>query len=490
MKGTQKKFRWLIGFSLLLPVLITGGCGKKKPAYSDLVYLEDYIPPPPVVLIPGPTNEGVKAFPTAEGYGRFTTGGRGGKVFIVDSLEDDKNKPGTLRYAVEQSGPRTIVFEVSGTIELKSALKITKGDLTIAGQTAPGDGICIKNYPVQIDADNVIIRFLRFRLGDEKKEEADALWGCRRKNIIIDHCSMSWSVDETASFYDNENFTMQWCIISESLYDSVHSKDEHGYGGIWGGKGASFHHNLLAHHSSRNPRFCGSRYHGNPEAERVDFRNNVIYNWGDNSAYGGEGGYHNIVANYYKPGPATKKQTVRSRIVEPYKGDAVGKWYVADNYMEGSSEVTADNWKGVHPKTGIDEQSIRLDNPFPAAPVTTHTAQSAFEQVVAYAGAIKPRRDIVDRRIAYEVRNGTARYGGTYGAGLGIIDTQATVGGWPVLQSGTAPVDSDRDGMPDEWELKHGLNPNDPADRNGDFNGDGYTNLEKYLNELAGDISY
>lgn len=485
MKRTQKKIRWLIGFSLLLFVLTMVGCGKKNNTSLEPDNLEIPVEEPRDVL----------AFPTAEGYGRFTTGGRGGRVFIVDSLEDDKNKPGTFRYAVEQSGPRTIVFEVSGNIELKSTLKITNGDLTIAGQTAPGDGICIKNYPVQIDADNVIIRFLRFRLGDEMQEEADAFWGRRRKNIIIDHCSMSWSVDETASFYDNTFFTMQWCIISESLYNSVHGKGKHGYGGIWGGKGATFHHNLLAHHSSRNPRFCGSRYHGNPEAEGVDFRNNVIYNWGSNSAYGGEGGYYNIVANYYKPGPATKSN-VKSRIVNPSapasdnQYPAIGKWYVAGNYMEGNAGVTADNWAGVHPDSGISKQSIHLASPFPAAPVKTQTAQEAYELVLANAGAIKPRRDNVDSRIVEEVRNGTATYGGTYGAGLGIIDTQATVGGWPVLQSGTAPADSDRDGMPDEWELKHGLNPNDPADRNGDFNGDGYTNLEKYLNELAGDISY
>ncbi|NLW55103.1 MAG: pectate lyase [Firmicutes bacterium] len=482
-----------MGFSLILLVFLVVGCGKDHtPSEPD--YYDDYIPPEPVVLIPGPADEGVKAFPTAEGYGRFTTGGRGGKVLFVTNLNDSGE--GSLRAAVEQKGARTIIFRVSGNIELKSELKIKNGNLTIAGQTAPGDGICIQNYPVRIDADNVIIRFLRFRLGDKMKFEGDALCGVKQKNIIIDHCSMSWSVDEAASFYDNENFTMQWCLISESLCYSVHSKGRHGYGGIWGGKGASFHHNLLAHHWSRNPRFCGSRYHGNHEAERVDFRNNVIYNWGNNSAYGGEGGYYNIVANYFKPGPATQKQNVRSRIVNPSvpaddnKHPAIGKWYVGDNFMAGSSKVTADNWAGVHPDSGISKQSIRLEDPFPAAPVTTYTAESTFEQVVAYAGAIKPRRDIVDKRIAYEVRTGTATYGGNYGTGLGIIDTQETVGGWPILKGGTVPLDSDGDGMPDAWEVKHGLNPNAPEDRNDDFNEDGYTNLEKYLNELAGDISY
>jgi hypothetical protein len=419
------------------------------------------------------------AFPGAEGFGRFTTGGRGGRVIEVTTLND--GGAGSLRNAIDASGKRTIVFRVSGTIALNSRLSINNGDVTIAGQTAPGDGICLRNYDVYIGADNVILRYLRFRLGDEKQVEADAIWGRNQRNIIIDHCSMSWSVDETASFYDNENFTMQWCIISESLYNSVHSKGAHGYGGIWGGMGASFHHNLLADHSSRNPRFNGSRYSGQPDREIVDHRNNVIYNWGGNSAYGGEAGNQNMITNYYKYGPATRNGNVRYRIVNP--SDDLGKWYVADNYVFGYPDVTADNWAdGVQPDHPGD---IRVDTPFPFAPVVTHSANNAFELVLADAGAVLPNRDAVDARIVAEVRSGTATYGGVWGAGSGIIDSQTQVGGWPELQTYNVPIDNDHDGMADDWEQANGLDPTNPEDRNGDFDGDGYSNLEDYLNTLC-----
>lgn len=421
------------------------------------------------------------AFPGAEGFGRFTSGGRGGNVYEVTNLND--SGPGSLRAAIEVRGPRTVVFRVSGTIALKSELRIENGDLTIAGQTAPGDGICIRDYPLSIYADNIIIRYLRVRLGDVHKLSEDAAGGYFQKDIIIDHCSFSWGIDEVLTIRDNRNSTVQWCIISESLHHSYHHKGDHGYGGIWGGMGASFHHNLFAHHASRNPRFSGSRYHGHPEKELVDYRNNVIYNWGFNSAYGGEAGQQNLIANYYKYGPATKH---KDRIVEPW--DSLGHWYVSGNFVYGFPQISADNWAGG--VQGKFSAAGRVDAPFPAAPVATQSAEEAYELVLANAGAVLPKRDPVDRRVIQEVRSGTATYGGKWGNGLGIIDSQNEVGGWPALHAAPAPQDDDHDGMPDAWETENGLNPADPADRNGDRNGDGYTNLENYLNELIDKTNY
>jgi len=433
------------------------------------------------------------AFPGAEGGGQFTRGGRGGKVLEVTSLADD-GSVGTLRWAVGQSGARTIVFRVSGTIVLSSTLKITKDSITIAGQTAPGDGICLRKYPLTVSASQVIIRFIRSRLGDESGGEDDAFNGYTsvnhsRKNIIIDHCSASWSVDETMTFYGNDSLTLQWCIISESMYNSNHPKGSHGYGGIWGGTNSTFHHNLLAHHSSRNPRFSGLGT--TVQCTNVDFRNNVIYNWGSNSIYGGEAGTFNIVGNYFKYGPATKSG-VKSRIVEPY--DAVARWYVADNYVEGNPAVTVDNWNGGVQGSYASNPAIKAAEPFPFSPMASQTAAEAFRSVLQNAGAIYPKRDTVDARIVHEAETGTATYDGkTYDIknGLdtsivrGIIDSQADVGGWPELASTPPPADTDHDGMPDAWETNRQLNPGNPDDRN-IVGSDGYTMLEHYLNELAG----
>ena len=412
------------------------------------------------------------AFPGAEGFGKYTTGGRGGKVFIVSTLGD--NGPGSLRAAIDATGKRVIVFAISGTIALESDLRIRNGDITIAGQSAPGDGICVRNYKLLIDADNVIIRYLRFRLGDERSQQDDAVTGLRQRDIIIDHCSMSWATDECASFYDNENFTLQWCIISESLNHSVHEKGDHGYGGIWGGKGASFHHNIIAHHSSRLPRFCGARYHKQSEKEIVDFRNNIIYNWRNNNSYGGEKGNHNMVNNYYKPGPATIGSKA-NRIVNPFQ--PYGKFYLAGNVVEGHPEISENNNKGVycdHPDSTIATQ------PFAVVALKNQSAKDAYQVVLKSAGA-SLHRDAVDTRVIEEVKSGKAKFGSKND---GIVDSQKDVGGWPELKSTQAPLDSDRDGMPDSWEKKMKLNPSDLSDAAGYKLHKQFTNLEMYLNSL------
>ncbi|WP_187262497.1 T9SS type A sorting domain-containing protein [Pontibacter beigongshangensis] len=433
------------------------------------------------------------AFPGAEGFGRFTTGGRGGKVMKVTNLND--SGPGSLRAAIMEAGARTIVFTVSGNIKLTSRLNITNGNLTIAGQTAPGDGITLQNYEMVIGADNVIIRYLRFRMGDLTGNQQDAIWGRYQKNIIIDHCSMSWSIDECSSFYANQNFTMQWCLLSESLNRSAHDKNDHGYGGIWGGDKATFHHNLLAHHNSRNPRFNGYRSgvsNGKYPNEHVDYRNNVVYNWLGNSSYGGENGNYNIVNNYYKPGPATPSSRNKRIMQISFESNAslgvgYGKFFIDGNYVAGNPTVTADNWNG-----GVDYDSkvpaaarpsgVKLTEPIAYEMETQHTAQQAYEAVLEKVGA-SLKRDAVDVRVIEEVRTGTATFTGSRTGYKGILDSQTDVGSWPELASLPAPADADNDGMPDAWELAQGLDPNNANDRN-TVGQDGYTNLEVYLDWL------
>lgn len=419
------------------------------------------------------------AFPGAEGFGKYTTGGRGGKVWIVTNLNDAG--PGSLREAVEAKGPRVIVFAISGTIELASKLAIKNGDITIAGQSAPGGGICLKNYSFIVEADNVIVRYMRSRLGAEKHQEDDAMGGTRQhNNIIIDHCSASWSVDETASFYHNRNFTMQWCIVAESLNNSVHSKGEHGYGGIWGGESATFHHNLLADHKSRNPRFSGSATTPNDPDELVDFRNNVIFNWGENSSYGGEKGSYNMVCNYYKPGPATKGK-IADRIVQPWS--PLGKFYVFGNVVEGNSPVSTDNWNGGVQTANVD--SAKALAPFDVEKIQYTSAKDAYAAVLKYAGANK-FRDAADQRVVEQARTGNATTGKNRN---GILDSPADVGGWPVLLSIPPLIDSDKDGMPDEWETAHGLHPNNANDASAYTIDKQYTNLEMYLNGLVVEVN-
>jgi hypothetical protein len=447
-----------------------------------------------------PQPERLAAFPGAEGHGKYVTGGRGGRVIYVTNLNDDNN-PGSLRHAINQTGPRIILFKVSGTILLKSILNINNGDVTIAGQTAPGDGITLRDYTVYVNADNVIIRFLRFRMGDVTNQVNDAIWGRNRKDIILDHCSMSWATDEVSSFYDNENFTMQWCILSESLRNSVHDKGQHGYGGIWGGRKASFHHNILAHHDSRNPRFCGSRYSNKPDEELVDFRNNTIYNWGGNTAYAAEGGRYNLVNNYYKAGPASSN---RGRILQPYADNGsnnqprgtYGRFYITGNITTASAANTNNNWGGVNmhstfnthaPGTTIND--IRSETEFNKGEITTHSAEIGYEKVLAYAGA-SLKRDAVDIRIVHDVSTGTATFtSGGNGSTNGLIDTQNAVGGWPELFATQAPLDSDDDGMPDEWEIANGLNPYDGSDAQLLTVDGKYPNIEVYINSLVKDIT-
>lgn len=440
----------------------------------------------------------VIAFPGAEGFGQYTTGGRGGKVIYVTHLKDDG--PGSLRKAVETAGPRYILFKVSGTIELEAPLSVKHGDLTIAGQTAPGDGICVKNYPFYIDADNVIIRFMRFRLGDEKQREDDALGSRFHKNIIVDHCSMSWSVDECVSFYSNENTTVQWCIISESLNYSAHRKGPHGYGGIWGGKRASFHHNLLAHHNSRNPRLGERANEAFALTDLVDMRNNVIYNWGANSCYAGEAMNVNIVNCYYKPGPATQYP---ERIIRIWKNEKPGaevyniwgKFYIHGNYIAGSERATNDNWTyGINFRTkgkdlnASDLDTIRLDEALPIyGNVYTHEAEVAYAKVTKYAGA-SLARDEVDQRVIRNVLDGDFTASGSKGSDHGIIDSQEDVGGYPLLKSKPAPDDSSNDGMPDSWKAENGLDPKLSQTNGRDLHAD-YDNLEIYLNSLVTEIT-
>lgn len=479
--------------------------------------------------------EKTPAFPGAEGFGRYTTGGRGGAVYRVTSLADDGNV-GTFRWACEQQGARTIVFAVSGTIHLTKALNLIQGNVTIAGQSAPGKGVCVADYPFSIKANNVIIRYMRFRLGNNNvtKDGADGwdgLGGMDKENIIIDHCSVSWSIDECLSVYGVKNSTVQWCISSQSLQAAGHSKGAHGYGGNWGGSGVTYHHNLMAHHESRVPRL-GPRYTTQLD-ERLDMRNNVFYNWAGNGCYGGEAMKVNIVNNYYKPGPGTAQisKTKQMRIagvgvrtteyVTTYPDYAPtehvwGKYYVDGNVNPKYSDVAKDNWiYGMYNQidskgndgtyTDKTKDTIRLDEPIGFIHVTTHSAEDAYNKVLDYAGCSKVR-DSYDEMIISDTRNGVATY---TGKGYeedgkhkenheGIINSQednkpAEAGSgwsaWPDLSSSeAAAADTDGDGMPDEWETENGLNPNNPDD-GAEVGGDGYTNLERYLNSLVESIT-
>ncbi len=451
----------------------------------------------------------IPAFPGAEGAGMYTTGGRGGSVYEVTTLEDygEGEKPifGSFRDAVSGSN-RIIVFRVGGVIHLKDTLKITGNNLTIAGQTAPGDGIALTDYEIVFGNDkaaksdndimnaatgnNVIMRYIRVRPGDKGKNlEVDATWARWHHDIIIDHCSFGWSSDEALSIYGNINTTVQWCLIAESMTMSKHDKGRHGYGAILGGKYATAHHNLIAHNTSRSPRIDGQ---GVLSETSSDFTNNVIYNWGFNSLYGGQGCTHtNIIGNYYKPGPGTQDYAngkisdkddayanIHYRIANASApgGNLKNYWYIQDNVVEGYPAVSADNSKGVY----CDDRAntVMLDKPcaVPNRPVI-ETAPKAYEAVLAECGATLPKRDWWDQRVVNDVKDGTGRF----------INTPGEAGGLPDYQSAPAPADTDHDGMPDAWEKQHKLNPNDPKD-GPEIAANGYTNIENYLNGIVSDV--
>ncbi|HEY8616339.1 pectate lyase [Phenylobacterium sp.] len=424
-------------------------------------------PPPPGELV---------AFPGAEGAGRLSLGGRGGTVIKVTNLED--SGAGSLRAAVEAKGPRTVVFETGGTIRLKTPLRIREGRITIAGQTAPGGGITLRDQPLVVAADDVVIRYIRSRLGDETGVQADAIDIVRGRRIILDHVSASWSVDETLSAgsrYDPPeagvyDVTVQWSIIAESLNKSAHAKGEHGYGSlIRGGHGArmSFHHNLWANHNARMPR--PGNYNGpdkDPIGPLLEFRSNVFYNWGrERAGYNADTAAkatYSFVDNAYVRGPDSKGAYAFEE-----KNSLARAWF-AGNSMDG--KVPADPWSLV---IGTPPPEYRLTAAPDVAPVRAHGAAAAYEAVLARAGATKPR-DAVDTRVVDGVRRRTGR----------IIDTEASVGGWPTLASGAPRPDRDGDGMPDAWERARGLDPARPDDA-ADGDRDGWTNLEEWLAELA-----
>lgn len=436
------------------------------------------------------------AFPGAEGFGKYTTGGRGGTVMIVSNLNDQG--PGSLRNAVDAKGARIIVFAVSGTIHLESPLSI-KSDVTIAGQTAPGDGICIADHPVTLGGNNIIVRYLRFRMGDKYQNKGmvdggggdDAFGGTRRNHIIIDHCSISWSTDECFSIYAGDSTTLQWNLISEPLNYSYHFEtgdkdfERHGYGGIWGGQHLSAHHNLFAHCVSRNPRFNGARLGATKEF--VDYRNNVIYNWGGNNVYGGEGGEYNIVNNYYRYGPSTRNN-IKYQIVNPTRQENplidFGKFFVSGNFVDGSDTITKNNSLGVYVGNNGDLKKVLMLQAFDAIPVTTQQAVDAYKLVLAEVGA-SVRRDTLDQRIINDVKNRAGNIIDVQGGYPHGTPYEKTKNAWPVLKSPSVTLaDSDQDGIPDLWEMINKLDPSKP-DASGKTLDKHYTNIEMYINSLV-----
>lgn len=485
------------------------------------------------------------AFPGAEGFGRYASGGRGGKVVTVTNLSDYASSEtpvvGSLRWALDQYvhkeivdgkeitvyEPLTVVFNVAGNIHLVEDLKVKRADLTIAGQTAPGQGVCITGHSMLFNGatggelwywgprrKNVIVRYMRFR--PSVPDSSYVTYGTdieNYENFILDHCTMTWANEECLAVYDNLYTTVQWCIASEGLYSANHAKGLRSYCGVWGGQFASYHHNLIAHNNSRNIRFNGARSHDTLAV--VEYRNNVVYNWGSNNS--GQGLEMqidvaesrcelNMFNNYYKHGPASPKGgniTNTNKAIRLVRIDQTratveqghqGRHYVEGNYLTDFPTVSADNWNyGVQfnsspysTDSALAHRLFRSLTPSPEVeaimPINLESAQSAYELTLAGVGATCPARDWQDQRIVNETVSGTASGTGKFGAQKGIIDDPEAVGGWPVLE-GTPYTDTDGDGIPDDWETAHGLNPNDAAD-GAVITASGYSNLELYINGI------
>ncbi|MDQ8179359.1 hypothetical protein [Pelagicoccus sp. SDUM812005] len=475
-----------------------------SPAQTPSTPQEGLVEPPPAMAPPLPPVLPYKipAFPGAWGGGMYATGGRGGEVIAVTNLKD--SGPGSLRAAIEAEGPRIVVFKVAGLIELESNLEIENPHITIAGQSAPGDGICIAYASLDINTYNVILRHLRIRRGiTTGGQGSDNIGGYPHRNVVVDHCSTSWGRDENLSLYRRmeyhddphnpgeklriktatQNVTVQYCISSEGM------KPGHEFGGTWGGTDSTFHHNLFASNTGRNPSIGMSG--------EFDYRNNVIFNWRHRTMDGGdETSLINVINNYYKPGPATNENMLSTiaKIEQrdmlspgsrfegswyPKTGKRPGKWYIAGNLVEGSPEVTADNWKGVLIQEGAGTlEMARVNSPFEGWPVNQQSAAVAYREVLEKAGATLPRRDAVDLRVIEMVRTGEVTYGN------GIISDHQQVGSYPeyTFSPQDVPQDSDNDGMPDAWEKQHRLSPHSAADSRLDSDGDGYSNIEEFLN--------
>lgn len=480
----------------------------------------------PAVVAKEPTQ--LLAFPTAEGFGKFTTGGRGGRVVTVTSLTNDG--VGSLRWAFSQypGEPITIVFAVSGEIRLAEELNIKRSDWTLAGQTAPGEGIVITHNKVNVGgSQNFIVRNVRFRIGQRNTNDeilaTNALGSENCSNYIFDHCSFGWSVEENMNTADSHFLTVQYCIVHEGLYNSGHSKGARGYGCQWGGSPATYHHNLLAHNKSRSPRFNGAR--GEDYVVFMEYINNVNYNFGDaGGCYGGENtaaiteynglnSAHecNFINNYYKPGPASSSASSVKFVNSSYARSgatswAPAKWYLSGNVIEGNSSASANNWNAMRAETYSLAQIRSDERIVTATPYYKYTvmggvgkyvpqqymmydyetAEQAYATVVTKAGTVNS--DLIERRILKEAREGGATtYGGSStGKGKGIIDTENDCEGFYAYTTDyVVPIDSDKDGMPDSWESENGLDP--MQQDNNTLNADGYTALEVYLNGLMGE---